>query len=60
MSENLKRILFIFIFALLFYVAGASFVESFMNYPTWKLIGANEFQIYHSALSPLIINSLNK
>ncbi|CAN5226243.1 hypothetical protein BH20ACI2_BH20ACI2_08010 [soil metagenome] len=34
---------------------GASFVESFVNYPTWKLIGAAEFRDYHHALSPLII-----
>ena len=34
---------------------GASFVESFVNYPTWPLIGANEFRAYHRALSPLII-----
>jgi hypothetical protein len=34
---------------------GASFVESFANYPTWRLIGANEFRAYHQALGPLII-----
>ncbi len=30
-------------------------MESFVNYPTWPLIGANEFRAYHRALSPLII-----
>lgn len=30
-------------------------VESFVNYPTWPLIGANEFRAYHRAVSPLII-----
>ena len=34
---------------------GASFVESFVNYPTWRLIGANEFRAYHQAFSPLVI-----
>jgi hypothetical protein len=34
---------------------GASFVESFVNYPTWPLIGANEFRAYHNALGPLVI-----
>ena len=34
---------------------GAASVESFVNYPTWPLIGANEFRAYHRALSPLII-----
>jgi ethanolamine transporter EutH len=30
-------------------------VESFVNYPTWPLIGVNEFRAYHRALGPLII-----
>lgn len=47
--------LFLICFALVFYGMGASFVESFVNYPTWRLIGANEFRAYHQALSPLII-----
>ena len=47
--------LFMIAFALVFYGMGASFVESFVNYPTWRLIGANEFRAYHQALSPLII-----
>jgi hypothetical protein len=47
--------LFLISFALVFYGVGASFVESFFNYPTWRLIGANEFRAYHQALSPLII-----
>lgn len=55
MTENSKRMFFLFIFALVFYVTGAAFVESFVNYPTWKLIWANEFRSYHNALSPLII-----
>jgi len=42
-------------FALIFYGMGASFVESFVNYPTWRLIGANEFLAYHHAISPLVI-----
>ena len=42
-------------FALVFYGLGAASVESFVNYPTWALIGANEFRAYHRALSPLII-----
>lgn len=56
MSEKNKKIFFALIFALVFYVAGASFIESFVNYPTWKLIGANEFRAYHNALSPRIIS----
>jgi hypothetical protein len=41
MTENSKRLFFIFTFALVFYVTGASFVQSFVN--------------YHQAMSPLII-----
>ena len=47
--------LFLITFALVFYGMGASFVESFVNYPTWPLIGANEFRAYHQAFSPLVI-----
>jgi len=47
--------LFLVSFALVFYGMGASFVESFVNYPTWRLIGANDFRAYHQALSPLIV-----
>ena len=47
--------LFLICFALVFYGMGASFVESFVNYPTWRLIGANEFRAYHQALGPLVI-----
>jgi hypothetical protein len=47
--------LFLITFALVFYGMGAASVESFVNYPTWPLIGANEFRAYHQALGPLII-----
>jgi hypothetical protein len=54
-STKLSVWLFLITFALVFYGMGASFVESFVNYPTWPLIGANEFRGYHQALSPLVI-----
>ncbi len=47
--------LFLITFTLVFYGMGAAFVESFVNYPTWKLIGAAEFRDFHQALGPLII-----
>jgi hypothetical protein len=47
--------LFLISFALVFYGMGASFVESFVNYPTWRLIGVNEFRAYHQTLGPLVI-----
>ena len=54
-SVNTSTWLFLITFVLVFYGTGASFVESFVNYPTWRLIGANEFRDYHQALGPLII-----
>ena len=47
--------LFLLAFAFVFYGLGGSFVESFVNYPTWRLIGANEFRAYHQTLGPLVI-----
>ena len=49
---------FILTFALMFYCVGAAFVEGFVNYRTWELIGPSEFQAYHQALSPRIIGTL--
>jgi len=54
-SNKASTWLFLISFALVFYGVGASFVESFVNYPTWRLIGANEFRTYHQALGPLVI-----
>jgi len=50
--------LFLLTFSFIFYGMGASFVESFINYPTWKLIGPNEFLTYHHTAGPLIIGYL--
>ena len=47
--------LFLITFALTFYGMGASFIEGFVNYPTWRLVGADEFRAFHRALSPLVI-----
>jgi len=55
LSRPLSIWLFLAAFCLIFYGMGASFVESFVNYPTWPLIGANEFRAYHNALGPLVI-----
>ena len=54
-SVKISSWLFLITFALVFYGMGAASVESFVNYPTWPLIGANEFRAYHRALGPLII-----
>ncbi len=42
-------------FLLTFYSVGGGTVESFVNYPTWLLIGEAEFQTYHQAVGPRIV-----
>ena len=54
-SSRISIWLFLVTFSLVFYGLGASFVESFVNYPTWKAIGPGEFRSYHQALSSLIV-----
>ena len=54
-SKKTSIWVFIVAFTLMFYGTGASFVESFVNYPTWRLVGASEFVTFHRALGPLII-----
>jgi hypothetical protein len=34
---------------------GATFIEGFVNYRTWHLIGAADFKAYHRAVSPRIL-----
>lgn len=58
MTEVNRTAFFTLVFALVFYVIGASFIQSFVNYPTWKFIGAYEFRSYHNAMSPLIITTM--
>src|SRR5262252_4467740 len=50
--------LFVVDFALVFYVLGATFVEGFVNYRTWHLIGQAEFAVYHRAVGRKIIEVL--
>ncbi|MEO7598297.1 MAG: hypothetical protein ABIV50_05160 [Opitutus sp.] len=46
---------FILAFAFTCYANGAAFIESFVNYPSWHLIGAKEFLGYHHFISPRIV-----
>jgi hypothetical protein len=52
---NTASWLFMVDFALIFYVLGATFLEGFVNYRTWHLIGASEFKVFHQAVSPRIL-----
>lgn len=46
---------FIAAFVLAFYTTGAGFIESFVNYPSWQLIGEAEFIAYHRFISPRVL-----
>jgi hypothetical protein len=47
--------IFVVAFALVFYGNGAAFVESFVNYPSWRLVGAESFRSYHEFIGPRVI-----
>ncbi len=49
---------FVIAFALVFYGNGAAFVESFVNYSSWHLIGSAEFVAYHRFISPRVLTFL--
>lgn len=49
------RWIFAIAFALVFYGNGAAFIESFVNYSSWHLIGADEFIAYHQFISPRVL-----
>ena len=55
MTDAKRRSFFTLVFALALYVAGASFVQSFVNYPSWALIGPGEFRAYHHQMESRII-----
>lgn len=52
------RWIFVIAFALVFYGNGAAFVESFVNYPSWHLIGSDEFVAYHQFITPRVLTFL--
>lgn len=49
------RWIFLIAFALVFYGNGAAFIESFVNYSSWHLIGNDEFIAYHQFISPRVL-----
>lgn len=54
----MRHWLFLLAFASVFYVNGAGFIESFVNYPSWALIGSSDFVAYHKFISPRVIGFL--
>ena len=53
-----QRWVFLTAFAFVFYGNGAAFVESFVNYSSWHLIGVDEFIAYHQFISPRVLTFL--
>ena len=51
----MARWIFALAFVLVCYGNGAACVESFVNYPSWRLIGASEFMAYHAFIGPRVI-----
>ena len=52
------RWIFLTAFALVFYGTGAAFIEGFVNYASWHLIGTDEFIEYHRFISPRVLTFL--
>ena len=52
------RWIFLIAFSLVFYGTGAAFIEGFVNYASWHLIGAEEFIAYHRFISPRVLGFL--
>ena len=54
-AHRIDRWVFAAACALVWYGNGAAFIESFVNYPSWRLIGAGEFPTYHAFIGPRVI-----
>lgn len=50
--------IFLIAFALVFYGTGAAFIEGFVNYASWHLVGADQFIAYHQFISPRVLTFL--
>jgi len=53
-----ERWVFLIAFTLVFYGTGAAFIEGFVNYSSWHLIGTAEFTAFHRFISPLVLTFL--
>ena len=47
MNENTRRLLFLILFAEVFYHTGAHISQAFVNYPAWGFISMDSFPKYH-------------
>lgn len=51
----MARWIFALAFALVCFGNGAGCLESFVNYPSWHLVGGREFTAYHAFIGPRVI-----
>ena len=51
MSEASRRILFVVLFAVVWFQTGAHISQWFVNYPAWQFIGRDSFPAYHRAIT---------
>ena len=54
----MRHWLFVLAFASVFYINGAGFIESFVNYPSWALLASSDFGAYHKFITPRVIGFL--
>jgi hypothetical protein len=50
-----ESVVFAVAFALVFYSTGAAFIEGFVNYSSWHLIGPAEFVTFHKFITPRVL-----
>ncbi len=51
MNETTRRLLFMFLFAVVFFQTGAHISQSFVNYPAWGFISVDSFPEYHRVMT---------
>ena len=51
MDDSRRRILFLVLFAVVFFETGAHISQSFVNYPAWRYIDRDSFPAYHHVMT---------
>lgn len=51
MNETTRRLLFVLLFAVVFFQTGAHLSQAFVNYPAWQFISAESFPDYHRVMT---------
>lgn len=51
MNETMRRLLFLLLFAVVFFQTGAHISQAFVNYPAWAFISMDSFPAYHRVMT---------